>query len=473
MNMTDFEILFNPRAVGIIGVNDKPYGGGYFLTCLKAIGFDRDLYLFNPRLKGQTIKGCKVYGSILEIPEDKPIDYVILAVPAELCPKIMEEIGQKGVPFVTIFTSGFSEVGREDLEEAILKTAFNYNIRLIGPNCLGVYNPDARLAVSRWQIPESGSFGFISQSGGLSIDISNTAIYRFRTFISKVISVGNQIDLKVRDFLDYLREDDKTKVIGIYLENLKETNGLAGREFKELLLQTSLKKPVILWKVGFGTSTKEAIMSHTGGLAGSYKIWSDMAKQTGTILVHSSQQLITIAAAFNHLKFNKIDRNLGIIAVGGGSSIEMTDLMEFNGLSVPKLNETTKATFKSFLPDVNTIIRNPLDLGGDGLSPETFGKSLITLANDPGISVIVFSKSYYFNEAFIESILRAKKQIDKPIICVAPTIREDLDFHKEKLFFKQKMLENGILVLESIDITAKVLKKMYDYKKFLIRRKKL
>ena len=128
--MTDFEKLFNPRSIGIIGVNEKR-AGRYFISCLLHIGFEKPIYLFNPRLKGQTIDDIPVYGSILEITDDKPIDYVILAVPARFCPEVLEECGKKGVPFVTIFASGFSEVGNRHLEVEVLEIAKKHNIRII------------------------------------------------------------------------------------------------------------------------------------------------------------------------------------------------------------------------------------------------------------------------------------------------------------------------------------------------------
>ncbi|MBY8991441.1 MAG: CoA-binding protein [Candidatus Lokiarchaeota archaeon] len=127
--MTDFEKLFNPRAIGIIGVNEKR-AGGYWVSCFKYSGFDKPVYLFNPRLKGQTIADLPVYGSVLDIPDDQPIDYVIVAVPAKLCPKILEECGKKGVSFATIFASGFSEVGNRHLELEVLEVVKKYGIRV-------------------------------------------------------------------------------------------------------------------------------------------------------------------------------------------------------------------------------------------------------------------------------------------------------------------------------------------------------
>ncbi len=467
--MNDFEQLFDPEAIAIIGVNEKPYGGGYFLSCLKAIGFERAIYLLNPRLKGEKVLGYRVYGSIQEIDGDQPIDYAIIAIPAEKCPQILEEVGKKKVPFVTIFSSGFSEVGNKYLEKEILDIANKYNIRIIGPNCLGVYNPKSKLSISRWQTSVPGKFGLISQSGGLSINISNISIHSYSTNISKLISIGNQIDLNVIDFLSYFKDDDQTKIVGLYLENLKGENPRKGKEFIKILKEITLsEKPVILWKVGYGESTKEAILSHTGGMAGSHKIWKDIAKQTGVILVNNTLELVSLAMAFNFLDFRKIERNkLGIIAVGGGSSIELTEEMEMNGLKVPALSKKTKDKYQTFLPDVNTIIRNPLDLGGDGLMPNIFGKSLLTMDQDPNISIVIFIKPYYLTKAFSDAIINAKNQMKKPLVCIAPKIRDNLEDFQERITFKKALFDVGIPIFESVDLAAKAIKNLCNYTEFL------
>ncbi|TXT60429.1 MAG: putative Succinyl-CoA ligase [ADP-forming] subunit alpha [Promethearchaeota archaeon] len=467
--MSKFERLFNPKAVGIIGVNEKPYGGGYFLNCLESIGFERPIYLFNPRLKGKTIFDHRVYGSILEVEENETIDYVIIAVPAEKCPKILQEVGEKRVPYATIFSSGFSEVGKKTLENQVLSIAEKYNVRIIGPNCLGVYNPKARLSVSRWQTAYPGSFGLISQSGGLSINITNTAIHSYSTYISKAISIGNQIDLNVIDFLEYFNEDTQTKIIGLYLENLKVKNSREGKKFIELLKQICLSgKPIILWKVGYGESAKEAILSHTGGMAGSHKLWKDMAKQTGTLLVNNTLELVSLAMAFKYIDYKKIERDkLGIIAVGGGTSIELTEQMELNGLMIPTLSNYTKEQYQQFLPAVNTIFTNPLDLGGNGLMPNVFAKSLITLDTDPNISCVIFIKPYYLTKPFSDAIIQAKNQMKKPLICITPKIRDNLEDFRERIAFKKALFAAGIPVFESVDLASKALRKLCEYKEFL------
>ncbi|MHA1292964.1 MAG: CoA-binding protein [Promethearchaeota archaeon] len=464
--MIDFERLFNPMTIGIIGANEKRFGGGYFLQSLLNIGFDRKIYLFNPRLKGKTLYGLEVYGSILEIPENEPIDYVIIAVPAKYCPKVVEECGKKKVPFVTIFTSGFSEVGNHDLEKEIIEVAKKYKTRIIGPNCLGVFVPKIRLTFSLTLLKERyGNLGMIFQSGGLAVYIAAMGQSVYGTYPSKVISIGNQIDLNFVDFLEYFIKDNETKIIALYLENIK--NPEIGKKFLKVVRQLSLdRKPVILWKVGSGEATREAIVSHTGGLAGSLSIWKAVAKQTGALLVNNSHELINLAMIFQHISSMPLNRNMGITAVGGGASIETTDVFERYNLRIPKLTPKTAEKFKEFLPDVNTIIRNPLDLGGSGADPEIFYKTLITLDSDPNISAVIFIKVYDFNHSFLEAIKKAYNKMKKPLICIAYKVIDDTSDYAGKLLFKKELFKLKVPVFESIELAAKSIDKMCAFREF-------
>jgi len=463
--MTNFEKLFNPRSIGIIGVNKKR-AGKYLLSCLLQIGFDKPIYLFNPRLKGKTIEDIPVYGSILDIPNDKPIDYVILAVPARFCPEVLEECGKKGVPFVTIFSSGFSEVGNHHLEVEVLEKAKKYNIRVIGPNCLGIFVPKNHISFARGLLnDQSGNFGGIFQSGGLALYIAAKGQSIYGTNPSKIISIGNQIDLNFVDFLHYFLNDDETKIVGLYVENIKSKEN--GRKFMKVVKKLTFKgKPVILWKVGSGEATRETIMSHTGGLAGSLKIWEAVAKQTGALMVKDSNELINLAMTFQHISSMPMNRDMGITTGGGGASIETTDTFERYNLKVPKLTPETIEKFREFVPDVNTIIRNPLDLGGSMGNPEIFYKTLITLDSDPNISAVIFIKVFDFSHKFLQTIKQAYNEMKKPLICIAYKIVDDTSDFANKVLFKRELFKLKIPVFESINLAAKALDKMCTFREF-------
>jgi acyl-CoA synthetase (NDP forming) len=475
--------LFKPRAVGIIGASYNPMGGGMFVRVLEG-RFHGPLYLFNPRLAGKEMFGHKIHNSILDIPKEEPIDYVILAVPAKLCPKILDNIGQKGVPFVTIFASGFDEIGNEALKNEVLEIAKKNNIHLIGPNCLGVYNPSAGLYYAFGQSKKAGNFGGVFQSGGIAINVASLAV-SYGCFVSSMISVGNAIDLSHPDFLEYFNQDHNTAIIGLYLENLKSKD--VGRRFLQAAKKCNLnRKPVILWRSGFGEATKKAIMSHTGGLAGNNKVWEGVAKQTGCSLVQNSNELAALASAYK-LVHLPASRNIGLIGIGGGSTIEAADALEKYDLKIPRLTDRTINKMQRYLADVNTSVVNPIDLGGQGSLPNIYYRTILTLDKDPNISAIVFVKdperfsglserviksigltaNVDLNRLFIKYINKAKKTCKKPIICVMLKISEGFHQYQSRYSFKLKLLNRNVPVFESVDLAGKVLDHLNNYREFL------
>jgi len=475
----NFDKLFFPKSIGIIGVSYDPAGGGFFLRCMKN-RFRGPIYLFNPRLSGQKLYGYQIYSSILEIFE--PIDYVILAVPARLCPKILEEIGQKGVPFVTIFASGFREVGNENLEKQVLDIARKYDIRLIGPNCIGIYNPRGGLYFAYEQSKKAGNFSGVFQSGGIAQNLSQLAV-SYGLNVSKFVSIGNSLDLSPAEFLDYFLIDEYTKIIGLYIENLRSIT--QGKKFMEKVKKCNLnRKPVILWRAGYGEATKKAILSHTGGLAGNNAIWKAVGKQTGSCIVSNSNEMAALASAFN-LTHLPETRNVGVIGIGGGSTIEAIDILEKFNLKIPNLTEKTINKMRRFLPDVNTNVTNPLDLGGAGIQPNIYYRTILTLDKDPNISAIVFIKDperfggfqelleemgfkdMDLNKEFIRYISKAKRVCNKPMYCVMLKINEGFEEYKSRYKFKLKLLNRNVPVFESLELTGAVLDKIAIYREFL------
>ena len=484
LNNIEFERLFFPRAIGVIGVSPDLRGGTFFIRCMRG-KFKGPIYLFNPKLTGQELYGYKIYSSILDIEE--PIDYVILAIPARLCPKVMEEIGKKGVPFVTFFASGFREVGNENLEQELLNIAKRYNVRIIGPNCLGVYNPRGGLYFAFEQSRKSGNFGGVFQSGGIAQNMSQLCV-SYGLYASKFISIGNSLDLSPVEFLKYFNQDDYTKIIGLYVENLRSIN--QGRQFMKAVKDCNLnRKPVILWRAGYGEATKKAILSHTGGLAGNNEIWKAVGKQTGCCIVSNSNDLAALASAFNLTRLPET-RNVGVIGIGGGSTIEAIDILEKYNLKIPNLTEKTIQKMQRFVPDVNTNVTNPIDLGGSGIQPHTYYRTILALDKDPNISSIVFIKDperfggfqdlleeigfkgTNLNRDFIRYVSKAKSVSTKPMYCVMLKINEGFEEYKSRYKFKMKLLNKAVPVFESLDIAGMVLDKVNSYREFLQKHEK-
>ncbi len=480
----DFERLFFPKAIGIIGASHDPAGGGFFARALKD-RFRGKIYLFNPRLAGKVLQGQTVYRSILEISD--PIDYVIVAVPARVVPKVLEEVGQKSIPFCTIFSSGFREVGNEELEKLTIQTARKYNTRIIGPNCIGVYNPKGGLYFAYEQSRKSGNLGGIFQSGGIAQNVSQL-IVSYGLHASKFISIGNSLDLSPVEFLDYFLTDDQTKIIGLYIENLRSVE--QGRNFMESVKYCNLsRKPVILWRAGYGEATKKAILSHTGGLAGNNEIWNAVGKQTGSCIVSNSNELAALASAFNLTRLPN-SRNVGVIGIGGGSTIEAIDILERYNLKIPQLSDKIINKMKRFIPDVNTNLSNPIDLGGMGIQPNIYYRTILALDNDPNISSIIFIKDperfggfeklldelgykgLDLNREFIRYISKAKNVCTKPMYCVMLKINEGFEEYKSRYKFKLKLLNRNVPVFESLELAGTVLDKLNSYREFLQKHEK-
>lgn len=480
----DFDKLFFPKAIGIIGAGYDPAGGGFFVRALKG-KFRGKTYYFNPRIAGKILYGQKVYSSILEISE--PIDYVIIAVPARVVPKVLEEVGQKSIPFCTIFSSGFREIGNEELEELTIQTARKYNVRIIGPNCIGVYCPKGSLFFAYEQSRKSGNFGGIFQSGGIAQNISQL-IVSYGLYASKFISIGNSLDLSPVEFLEYFLNDEYTKIIGLYIENLRSIQ--QGRNFMDVVKNCNLnRKPVILWRAGYGEATKKAILSHTGGLAGNNEIWNAVGKQTGCCIVSNSNELAALASAFN-LTHLPNTRNVGVIGIGGGSTIEAIDILERYNLKIPQLSEKTINKMKRFIPDVNTNLSNPIDLGGMGIQPNIYYRTILALDKDPNISAIFFIKDperfggfeklldelgykgLDLNREFIRYISKAKNVCTKPMYCVMLKINEGFEEYKSRYKFKLKLLNRNVPVFESLELAGTVLDKLNSYREFLQKHEK-
>ena len=361
-----FERLFNPRAIAVIGASiNLNYGGSQYVFTIKMAGYSHPIYPVNPKYGGKELAGYKFYDSISSLPDDPPIDLAILAVPAKVVPSIIEELSKKKVPFAHIFSSGFAELGEEgkELEESIIKIASKHGVRILGPNCMGIHNPQAKITFLMMAADLTpGPLGFISQSGGIAVSHGIRAP-SLGYHHSKIISVGNQIDLDIIDFLRFFKEDPETKVIAMYIENIKRS----GHEFVQLLKETTIKKPVIIWKGGKFKTGVQAVMSHTGGLAGDFKMWEAMTRQTGAILVNNFADLQDqIRTCLTY----PIPKTLSAVLMSGsgGFAVEMTDAVEACELNVPPLSKDAYEKINHFIPETNSNLKNPLEFGANRFS---------------------------------------------------------------------------------------------------------
>ena len=355
--MKNFDVLFRPRSVALVGIttsNPEHWTRGFLEGYLK-LDFPSQgkLYLVNPR--GGIVEGLKVYESIRDIPDT--LDFVVGLVPSRSASQLIEEAAAKGVRFIHFCTAGFSEIADEEgkrMEAELLRTARKHKVRIIGPNCLGIYCPESRMSFSELFPPESGPVAFISQSGGNSNYLIRQAALRGVRF-SKAISFGNACDLNESDFLEYLADDPKTKVIAMYIEGLRD-----GGRFHRALKYAAEKKPVVILKGGTTTAGARAVMGHTSSLAGSHDIWESACRQVGAIQVLNLEEMIDVLVTLMLLPV-PAGRRVLLFGGGGGASVIVADTFERHGMVVPRVPKAVINELREFSQDAGNFFSNPID----------------------------------------------------------------------------------------------------------------
>jgi acyl-CoA synthetase (NDP forming) len=383
MHQHDLDFLFHPSSIALVGITTAEtwHWTLTFLEGLLEIGFDRPLYLVNP--KGGEIKGHKIYTSLKDVPGN--IDYVIGLVSAQIAPRLVEECAEKGVRAIHFCTAGFSETGEEDrvkLESELVEIARRKGIRILGPNCMGIYCPRSRLSYSPAFPKESGPVGVISQSGGNSIYLVRQAALRGVRF-SKVISYGNARDINESDLLEYLANDVDTKIIALYIEGIND-----GIRFRRAMEAATKEKTVILLKGGATEGGARAAAGHTAALAGTRATWDALCKQLGIISVSSIEDMIDVLVTLMFLPLPR-GRNAVLFGAGGGASVLITDEFERRGLTVPPLPREIVAQIREFTPIAGNILRNPVDYSQAMMNPEGVVKTFDILSRWEGADFIV------------------------------------------------------------------------------------
>ncbi|MDY6965216.1 MAG: CoA-binding protein [Halobacteriota archaeon] len=458
-----FDEIFYPKSVAIIGASPET---PFFIKPLLEPEYKGKLFLVNPNR--QEVFGLKCYPSILEVEE--PVDYVIFSVPARYTPDVLKDCVKKGVKAVHIFTSGFSESGKEEgkrLEEELLKIA-DGKLRIIGPNCMGIYCPESGMAFIPGLSKESGDIGFVSQSGAHAEHVPLTGMLRGLKF-SKVISYGNGIDLESSDFIEYLGVDPKTKVILVYIEGIKD-----GRKFMESLKKVTVKKPTVVLKGGRTKDGARSASSHTGSLAGSTEIWNALFSQTGVIPVKSIEELLDTTLAISYCPLPE-GKNISMITFSGGSSVIQTDACIEMGLNVPIFSERTMKELEKVTASVGGGIKNPLDSYYSYFGPNGLLTVVKIIASEENINSLMLEISATYTRTrneelyseFIRNVIESHRYTQdekkKPFMIALPATR----FTEEREKLQETFQNAGIAVYPTIDRAAKSIFNMYRYREFL------
>jgi acyl-CoA synthetase (NDP forming) len=498
--------LFFPKSVALVGVSENMhYGASSFLQAMDAMKYASfgNIYPVNPKYAGKKLHGYTCYPSLESLPETP--DYILSGLPAAKTPGLLKEAIIKGAGFVTVFTSGFGEVSTDESKllqkeiVSILDSDENKDetgrkkTRVIGPNCLGVYNPSAGMAYFNDQHSNvNGRVSILSQSGGQAINISS--FFSERNFpVRMTISVGNMIDVDITEIFDFYYHDPQTQAIVCYVEGIPENSG---RRLFDLIKKITKKKAVLIWKTGRTKASLNAISSHTGSLAGNARIFSSAMRQAGAILPRSLEALFDAASAImlsplpngrlvnhnmkhsstmlpyttkNNISDKKTDGlKAAIMVCGGGFSVDIIDTFSLLGIQKADFSSDTLKKMGEVLPgDVNTFIVNPVDMGDKGYDYHVFGKVLELCAADEHVDFIVTACeperyarfSQWLNQPSLELkhaeiIKNVREKFQKPIFVIGLAVSRDPEVYLQRIKFSNLMWQVNVPSFPTVERAA-------------------
>ncbi len=469
------ETAFHPKAIAVVGASEDPLSFGYhYVRHLLDYGYPGHIYPVNP--SKESILGLRAYPNLSSIPEI--IDYVICCLSASKVPNLLAECPAKGVKVVHLVAGRLSETGRheaKDLEARILQVARRLNIRLIGPNCMGIYYPRGGIAHSYNLTKEAGTIGAVCQSGGTSALLVRYGELRGLRF-SKVISYGNALDLDESDFLYYLAHDDETKIIAAYFEGIKD-----GRKFLKALSNAASVKPVLAIKGGRGTAGFKAVASHTAAIAGSDIIWKAAFKKAGVISAKDLSELVDLLVAFSFLPPIR-GNSVGLVSAGGGLSVMSADVCEEAGLTLPPLPREIREELRRKAPEIWDWVGNPVDcsiMGGVAMGFAEILKEIPRmLVKSPHFDFIIaeFTDDNPFSEEVWSSIAKGQTEAFinlsreelMPLIAVVSsgiTGSDRLSHQRWKLLAEQRaqLVDAHIPTYSTAAEAAKAVRQFIDY----------
>ena len=378
--------IFAPRGVAVVGASrggGRSGGPGNWVQSLKDAG-QPNIYPVNPN--ADEIDGLPAYPRLTDIPG--LVDHVISAIPAEGVLNLLEEAGAKGVRSIHLFTAGFAETGIEEragMQAQLQRRAAELGIRLIGPNCMGLYVPVGQVSFGQRLPTEPGPVSFFSQSGTNANDAAYNGSLRGLRF-AKVVSFGNAIDVGAAELIDYAGSDPETEIVGAYIEGMEDA-----RDFFAALRSTAARKPVALLKGGLLPSGARATQSHTASLAGAGNLWAAAARQTNAVLVHSMVEMNDMLVGWR-FGATPAGPRIGLVVGGGGISVQGADDIEREGLQLPPLSDSTLQRLGEFTPVAGTGIRNPVD-SMSLWNPGSLSATLQAVGNDPSIDALIMQTS--------------------------------------------------------------------------------
>jgi len=450
------EELFHPRGVAVVGVSKsrRIAFAARVVQTLKDANFPA-IYPVNP--KYDEIFGMRCYPSVSSIPA--PVDHVIVSIPAESALALLDECAVKGVKSVHFFTAGFGESGyreRAELEQEMLEKARACEIRIIGPNCVGLFVPGSRLVNTHGAPLEPGPIAVLSQSGGHAETIPLFSGPRGLRF-SKVVSYGNALDVDENELLEYFTKDPETEIVAAYIEGVKN-----GRRFFRALAEAAAGKPVVIYKGGRTEAGKRATRGHTASMTSSEAVFEALCRQLNVIQVYNTEELIDVLVALRFARPQPKGRGVALMGAGGGPSVLASDEMEKAGLKMPPFSSEVQAELKKHLPVAGSMFSNPLDTP-NLTTPEAIVAATRVLGKVSDIHTLVYHLGFhpasrwgyerFSSPAFLEPAIGAFENVrqtaGKPVVLV---LRPALDEGglKEFLATQEAFVKAGFPVFYSL-----------------------
>jgi len=486
--LDELDKLFNPKSIALFGASNKIKIGTISLLTILAGDYKGEIYPIHPR--DDNILGIKAYPKLKDVP--KQVDLAIISVPAKNVPSVMEDCIDNGVGSAVIYSSNFSEVGEEGkrLEEEVIRIAKKGGIRFVGPNCMGIVNTSINLcALMNLTIPRKGDVSMVSQSGTLgTISMINASSHGVG--FNKFVSSGNEADLKMEDYIEYLVQDEDTHVIVAFVEGTRN-----GKRFIDVAEKATESKPFIILKGGTTTAGSTAAHSHTGSMAGSDQIYDALFRQKGVIRANDEEDMVNLVKAFSK-SILPHGKNVAIYTAGGGFGVLTSDACEKNGLNVAKLSDETINNLNKILPPFWSH-GNPIDItasGGMNLDSRINVESMEILLSAEEVDSVIFMEFNFDGymkkmlpeipnedikniivmamegglldvESETKKIIELKERYKKPMICVNIS---------GTYYGGDKILEDGgIPVYLTTSDAAHVLSKLLYYNEFLNKKRRV
>ena len=468
--MRDLAPLMKPRSIAVVGASPRMTRATRVIANLQRFGYGGRIFPINP--KYDTILGLPCFPDLASTPE--PAETVVVAIPAEQVPPVLTAAVDSGVRAAVVLSSGFAEAGPAGRarQAALERLAAERGLLICGPNCYGVFN--IRLAAATFSAdiaePRPGGVALVSQSGGFSHAIAEHLMRQRAVGLSYIVSCGNQAGVGVEDYVEFLVEDQDTAVIGLFVEGFKRPDRL-----RELAARARAKrKPIVALKVGRSENARQAMLAHTGSLAGTPEIVEAMLRQCGIVQVTTLNEMLdTLALMASAGSFARTGWRLAVLSGLGGECGNLSDVAERVGVDLPPLSASTIDTLRSFMPDFATP-RNPLDgTGAMYENPALFPRLIDTLLHDETIDVVGFNTrvnvpapgGWAPARDYARTLCEAvRKGTDRLVLCFNSFAAGDLDQEVVR-----PLAEAGIPFLEGSETTLLALRHLRAYRAFLDR----